>query len=106
MNFARYDKMVFYSKSSILMLQIDTVAKYFRLELAEIGTWKQINNGRLTPMRLAAHSKYRTVKSNYPMFFFRNLYEMYFRHTVLCTTSDYIWKYVVAFCKGAEHFFL
>jgi hypothetical protein len=60
-----------YPKSSILMLQNDTVAKYFRLELAEIGD--------------------------------RNLYEMYFRHTVLCMTSDYILRYVGTFCKGSKH---
>jgi hypothetical protein len=39
--------------------------------------------------------------------FFRNIpiyrYEMYFRHTVLCMTSDDILRIVGAFCNGAKH---
>jgi hypothetical protein len=50
------------------MLQNDIIAKYFRLELTEIWTWKQINNGRLTPMRPAAYRTF-VVKSNYLVFF-------------------------------------
>jgi hypothetical protein len=55
-------------------------------------------------MRPAAYCKYRfVVKSNYPVCFFRSLYEMYFRHTILCMTSDEMLRYVGVFCKGAKH---
>jgi hypothetical protein len=57
-------------KSRILMLQNDTIAKHFRRELAEIWTWKQHYNGRLTvlnaPAMLASNF---VIKSNYPGFF-------------------------------------
>jgi hypothetical protein len=79
------------SESSILMLQNYTVVKYFRLELAEIhvGTWKQINNERLTPMRPAAYNKYRTVKSNYPVF----LSEIYMK--CISGTLFYAWLLII-----------
>jgi hypothetical protein len=47
-------KWCIYSKSRIRMLQTDTIAKHFWWELAEIWTWKQYNNGRLTVLNAPA----------------------------------------------------
>jgi hypothetical protein len=59
-----------YSKSRILMLQNDTIAKDCRWELAEIWTWKQFNNGRLTVLNAPAcnirkYFRHHIIKINY-----------------------------------------
>jgi hypothetical protein len=101
-------KWCIYSKSSILMLQNDTIANYFRLELVEIWTWIQCNYVRLTQ----CGRQYRelasifVVKSNCPVCFFQQLIWNVKTH---CFMHDFWWYimvchlYVGAFYKGAKH---
>jgi hypothetical protein len=98
--FVPYCLWCIYSKSRILILQNDMIAKGFRRELAEIWTWKQFNNGKLTVLNTPASTL--IVKSNYPGFFKENLYEMFFSHTVSCTTSDDILRYVGVFYHNVK----